>query len=89
MAGSEGIIRNEVGGWIGGYSRNIGISTSFLAELWALKDGFIKNFQLTTVDIELDAKSIVGLLANPRYSNNVAFPIVDDCKQLISHIPLV
>ena len=41
MAGSEGIIRNEVGGWIGGYSRNIGISTSFLAELWAIKDGFI------------------------------------------------
>lgn len=55
---SGGLIRNEKGEWICGYAKKIGITTSFVAELWGLKDGLIQclNFNLSSVLIELDAK---------------------------------
>ena len=34
-----GLIRVENGDWIVGFARNIGITTSFQAELWAIHDG--------------------------------------------------
>lgn len=65
-----GVVQDELGGWLGGFSSKIGITTSFLAKLWALRDGLIlcQNLQLTALEIELDAKAIVDLLANSSYS---------------------
>jgi len=62
-----------------------------MAELWALCDGliFCNNLYYSVVDIQIDAKIIVGLLSNPSYSNSFAMPIIDDCRQLISQIPQV
>ena len=61
-----GVVQDELGGWLGGFSSKIGITTSFLAKLWALRNGLIlcQNLQLTALEIELDAKAIVDLLAN-------------------------
>ena len=66
-------------------------STSFIVELWALRDGLTlyNNLNLNAVDIQIDAKAIVVLLSNPSYSNSFTIPIVDDCRQLISQIPQV
>lgn len=90
-AGGGGIIRDDQGNWVAGFSRNIGFSSSFIAELWALRDGLslCKSLNLNAVDIQIDAKAIVALLADPSYSNSFAMPIVDDCKQLFSLIPHV
>ena len=84
-----GILRDDQGNWVAGFSRNIGFSTSFIAELWALSDGLTlyNNLKLNAVDIQIDAKAIVVLLSNPSYSNDFAMPIVDDCRQLIFQIP--
>ena len=38
-AGSGGIIRDHWGNWIGGFSINIGITHSMMAELWAIREG--------------------------------------------------
>ena len=86
-----GILRDDQGNWVAGFSRNIGFSTSFIAELWALSDGLTlyNNLKLNAVDIQIDAKAIVVLLSNPSYSNSFAMPIVDNCRQLISQIPQV
>jgi len=40
LVGGGGLIRDENGDWIVGFARNIGITTSFQAELWAIRDGF-------------------------------------------------
>ena len=68
-AGCGGIIRNDHGDWIGGFSRSIGFTTSFIAELWALRDGltFYNNLHFNAVNIEIDVKAIVDLLTNPLY----------------------
>ena len=85
-AGCGGIIRNDRGDWLGGFSRCIGVTTSFIAELWALRDGLnlCHNMHLQDVDIQIDAKAVVDIIRDPYYSNRVVMPIVDDCRQLIS-----
>ena len=53
-----GVVQDELGGWLGGFSSKIGITTSFLAKLWAVRDGLIlfQNLQLTALEMELDVK---------------------------------
>ena len=90
-AGSGGLIRNGEGEWVCGYARKIGTITSFAAELWGLRDGILQclNLQLPAVEIEIDAKSIVELLNNPRAAERVVSTLVDDCRYLISQLPRV
>ncbi|KAL0012520.1 hypothetical protein SO802_007628 [Lithocarpus litseifolius] len=87
-AGCGGIIRNDLGDWLGGFSRCIGITTSFISELWALRDGLnlCHNMHFQVVDIQINAKAIVDVISNPSYSNRVVMPIVEDCRQLISQL---
>ena len=40
LAGGGGVIRDIEGAWIMGFVRNIGITSRYIAELWALGDGF-------------------------------------------------
>ena len=91
LAGGGGLIRNEEGGWVAGFARKIGITTSFLAELWALRDGLslCVDRSILAVDVELDAKSIVDAIVNPDYSNIFASALLDDCRHLIQQIPQV
>ena len=91
LAGSGGLIQNGEGDWVCGYARNIGITTSFAVELQGLKDRLLQclNLHLPIIEIEIDAKSIVDLLNNPKATNNVVSPLVDDCRYLISQLPRV
>ena len=65
-----GVVQDELGGWLGGFSSKIGITTSFLAKLWPLREGLIlfQNLQLTALEMEFRCKAIVYLLANSSYS---------------------
>lgn len=53
VGGGGGVIRDEIGNWVAGFSRRIGVTSSFEAELWALRDGLTicvdKNFQAIEV----------------------------------------
>ncbi len=44
------VLRDSDGRWIKGFSRNIGITTTFVAELWGLRDvlGLRKRILLTS-----------------------------------------
>ena len=39
VAGYRGVIRNDHGHWIAGFTRRIGATNSFIAELWGSKGG--------------------------------------------------
>lgn len=62
-----------------------------LAELWGIRDGLMlyKNMNLSAVIVQLDAMAVVQLLASPASTNLPVLPLVDDCKQLLSHIAQV
>lgn len=87
--GSGGLIRNEDGDWVYGYARKIGVTTSFAAELWSLRDGLMQCFSLhlPAVEIEIDTKVIVDLLNNYKNANNVISALVDDCRYLFTQLP--
>lgn len=91
MVGRGGIFCNDDGVWILGFSRHIGITSSFMAELWAIRDGLLlcveRNFQ--AVVIELDAKAVCDVLCNPTQTNTIISPIVDVCRQLAERTPQV
>ena len=69
LAGGGGVLRDNQGNWVLGYSRKIERTTSFLAELWALRDGLhlcLSNNHLD-VEVELDAKIIVDSNQTSQY----------------------
>ena len=86
-----GLIRDNLGNWVVGFTRKSGNVNSFSAEIWALRDGLMlcQQMKIPTIIIELDAKALVDALNSPNYSNSVIFPLFDDCKCLISQIPQV
>ena len=65
----------------------IGTTSSFVAEMWGLRDGLVlcKNLNIQCLAVELDASMIVDALTKPDYVNNIISPIFDDCKQLLTH----
>ena len=87
-AGCSGLIRNERGKWLGGFSRSVGCADSFMAELWGLRDGLTLciDLHLTAMDVQLDAKAVVQLLSNSSSANFCAVPLLDDCRNLVSQI---
>ena len=91
MSGGGGILRNNAGLWVHAFSRHIRIATSFLAELWALRDGLImcQNLQINALEIELDAKIIANLMNDSSNTNAVNSTMVADCRLLISQVPQV
>ena len=58
------MIRDDTGNWVVGFSRRIGVTSSFEAELWALRDGLTiyvdRNFH--AIEVEMDAKAIIDIL---------------------------
>lgn len=76
IATGGSLIRDEVGNWVIGFSRRIGRVDSFVAEIWALRDGLQLCHQMNVrpVMIELDAKALVDVFNNSSYCNYVISP---------------
>ncbi|KAL0003747.1 hypothetical protein SO802_011308 [Lithocarpus litseifolius] len=58
-----------------------GVTSNYIAELWAMRDGFTlclhRNFP--AVIIELDAKAGINVISNPNQPNSIISSIVNDC----------
>ena len=80
------MIRDEMGNWMVGFSRKIGVTSSFEVELWALRDGLSICVERSSpaIEVELDAKAIIDILVQPIQSNSLVSPLLDDCRQLAS-----
>ena len=80
LAGCGGVVRGEDGQWIVGFSKRIGVTNSFAAELWGLYEGLklCCNLNIHCLVVRMDAKAIVDALQNENYANNIISPILDD-----------
>ncbi|XP_065629619.1 uncharacterized protein LOC136067528 [Quercus suber] len=65
--------------------RYIGVSTSIIAEFWALRDGLTLASQLgiTHLAVELDAKVIVDLVLSRKTPNSSYTSLLNDCRYLL------
>ena len=86
LVGYGGVVRNDDGQWVVGFNKRIGVTSSFAIELWGIREGLklCCNLNIHCLEIEMDAKSIVDVLRNVDYVNNIISPILDDCRQLIT-----
>ena len=86
-----GIIRNSQGAWVRGYARSFGFTSSIIAELWALRDGLklADHMGIRQLEVELDAKVIVGLLNSNKNPNSAYAPLLFDCRYLLGKLPQV
>ena len=77
-------MRDEHGSWIGGFTRYIGSTNSFIVELWGLKEGLLLcyNLNIDFLIVELNAQAVVEVFKNANYVNNVISPLLDDCRHL-------
>ena len=82
LAGGGGLIRDENGDWVTGFARRIRSTNSFMAELWALRDGLHLCLQANvhSVIIEVDAKAFVDAFNSPTSCNAFVSPIMEDCR---------
>ena len=87
--GGGGLIRDDWGNWIVGFTIKISKTNSFLAETWALRDGLLlcNQLNLNVFMVELDAKALVDTLKNPSYANTIVSSLFDDCRRLAAQIP--
>ena len=85
-AGCGGTIKDEHGSWVAGFTRHIGLTNSFVAELWELRDGLILccNMNISCLIVEIDAKMVVDVLKNSNHINFIISPILEDCRLLAS-----
>ena len=81
-----GIIRDHWGKWIGGFSFNIGITYSIMAELWAIREGlkFAWNNGYKYINLQVDSKLAHNWITNL----NSLFPLeysnlIHDCRSLL------
>jgi len=81
-AGYGGLVRDEQGEWVAGFTRHIGSTNSFIAELWGLREDLLLccNLNIHSLIVEVDAQAVVAVLRNNDFVNNVISPILDDCK---------
>lgn len=63
------------------FPKKIKITNSFIFEFLGLQDGLLLccSCNIVAIAVELDARSIVDVLCNYFYVNNVVSPILDDC----------
>ena len=71
VARGGSVLRDDAGLWVKGFARQIGHTTSFLAELWALRDGLTMclDLSINALEIDLDTKVVADLMNNSGSSN--------------------
>ena len=90
-AGCGGVVREEHGNWVAGFTRHVGTSNSFAAELWGLRDGLMLccGLNIPYLIVEIDAKVVVDVFQNSDHVNHIISPILDDCTHLMTRFQQV
>ena len=80
--GCGGVVRDEHGNWVAGFTRHVGATNNFATKLWGLRDGFLlcSSLNISCLIVEIDAKVIVDVIKNSAYVNQIISPILDDCR---------
>lgn len=85
IAAAGGLIRNDLGEWIGGFSMNIGPSSIHESELWGLRQGLLLALRLEIkhLIVESDSKEVIQALSQERNITAPTPALVLDCKGLL------
>ncbi|XP_019167697.1 PREDICTED: uncharacterized protein LOC109163410 [Ipomoea nil] len=84
LASAGGLARDHKGEWLFGFMTNIGVSNSFAAELWGLREGLRLAYDrgLSKVIFELDSEPVVAVMCGDKIAEECSSSILKDCKIL-------
>ncbi|KAK4480848.1 hypothetical protein RD792_011700, partial [Penstemon davidsonii] len=84
-AAAGGVIRDDEGVWIRGFSRNLGDVTITVAELLAAREGLSLAWErrLPCIILELDSEVVVKLIRHADTSQHPLGAVIEDCRRLL------
>ncbi|KAK4476678.1 hypothetical protein RD792_015838 [Penstemon davidsonii] len=84
-AAAGGVIRDDEGVWILGFSRNLGDVTITVAELLAAREGLSLAWErrLPCIILELDSEVVVKLIRRADTSQHPLGAVIEDCRRLL------
>lgn len=91
LSRGEKLIRDSSEQWVVGFAKFFCVSSSYAAELWALREGLALCVELwaQAVEVELDACATISLVASNINSNRDLSCLIDDCSELLLQLPQV
>lgn len=87
MARVGGLLKDNFGVWISGFSLNMGITTNNMAKLGAVHQGLILAWELgfKFIQLEFDYDSVLSWLTRKTSSFPLnVFPLICDCTSLMA-----
>ncbi|GLT50759.1 hypothetical protein SLA2020_242210 [Shorea laevis] len=84
-ASAGGLIRDNFGSWISGFTVNVGYASIFIAELWGLREGLglCQSLGLSRVIAETDSLMAVRFINENREPDNLSAAILLEIKNLM------
>ncbi|KAJ8758607.1 hypothetical protein K2173_000328 [Erythroxylum novogranatense] len=85
VAGAGGVIRDTKGRWLDGFVQNIGVATSFMTELWAIKVGLLMAWEkgYRRVRLQVDSLTIVSMLKTGKSTRSLNSALFRDIYGLL------
>ncbi|XP_019150780.1 PREDICTED: uncharacterized protein LOC109147628 [Ipomoea nil] len=85
MASAGGLLRDHKGTWLMGFTIKIGITNSFVAELWGLREGLrvAKHYGYANIAAESDSMAVIQVLQAEEGPLLVEDSLILDCKTLL------
>lgn len=85
-AGGGGILRDNRGNFLRGFSANLGTCTAYKAELLAAEKGLEMALEVGVqkLILQMDNKACIESLLNPDYHGGECFHILNNCRRIIN-----
>ncbi|KHN42473.1 Putative ribonuclease H protein [Glycine soja] len=81
-----GIIRDEKGCWISGFSKKVGIAFSFAVDLWGVYEGLClaRKIGLVVVEVNIDCQAVVDSLCGSKTGCAVGCRLINSIRSMIN-----
>jgi ribonuclease HI len=85
VAGCSGVIRGSHGEWIGGFAKNVGLCSAFVAELWGVLEGlrYIHRLGFNKVELSLYSEAVVRVIQNRRSASSLGSSVMKQIWRLM------
>lgn len=85
LAGCGGIFRDDQGRWVRGFTKHLGLTTAFVAELWGVYEGLkmTRELGLSKLVVHLDSLTVVQSITRNEDGNSAGYMLLKNICDLI------
>ncbi|GAU38380.1 hypothetical protein TSUD_147480 [Trifolium subterraneum] len=86
VAACGGVLRNNHGEWIRGFSKFLGTCSAYVAELWGVLEGLKYNWSLgfRKVELNVDSVAVAKVIKEGGTASNMGYSLVKEIHRLVS-----